>query len=91
MVVALSAGFQSHFEQEIIVRYRWGKNKAHKASWSWNRKLAINRDPKLINLFLNEMTSTNRLIFQVGKEKGVVKITEAERAAIPDFNTRCSK
>ena len=48
-------------------------------------------DGHTVDRFLEGMASTKRLIFQVGDNKGIVNISEAERSAILDFKTRCGK
>ena len=89
--VGFKAGTQFHLNGQIRIQYRWGKEKAQSGNWEWGGNVAIQRSANATDRFLKAMTRTNRLIFQVGKNKGIVKITEAERAAIPDFKARCGK
>ncbi len=90
--VALKAGLQFHIDEHIHVIYRWGKKKPVEGNWSWRSKgNALVRSDKTVDQFLDGMATTDRLIFQLGDEKGIVNIGEAERAAIPDLKARCGK
>ena len=79
----------------VSVRYRWGKEKAQSENWEWKGDATIaaatTRNADTFSRFVEGMVTTNRLIFQVGTEKGSVKVTETERLAIPDFKARCGK
>ena len=73
----------------IDVVYRWGKEKAQKGVWRWADPRAIATGIEIANRFLEGMSSTNRLVFQVGNEKAIILISENGRLAIPDLKARC--
>ena len=80
-------------DNSIHVRYRWGKEKTHESRWRAMRdgKGAIDWKSETVERFLEGMSSTNGLLFEVGIVQKKIKITETERAAIPDFKARCGK
>ena len=90
--VVLISGVQLHLKGRIRVRYRWGKKKeAQQANWRWTKGVALWLGAPIVDRFLDGMATTERLIYEVGDDRGVVAISDAERASIPDFNQRCGQ
>ena len=89
--VVLLGGVQFHLKERIRVRYRWGKKEAQQAHWQWVNEVALWVGAPIVDRFLDGMATTERLIYEVGDERGVVAISDAERAGIQDFNQRCGQ
>ena len=96
-VALRSAGLEWRFLMlEIRVRYRWGMKEAQDVVWAWRGEhLAAYADSVAVaERFLDRMATTDRLAFQVGRDKGFVNIIDiipASRAAIPDLRARCGE
>ena len=91
-IVVLQSGLQSHAKSRIKVRYRWGKSEVQTGQWNWRAKqnVAYSFTTEIVNSFMSGIIETDRLLFQIGDNRGTITFSEAEKASIPDFKVRCS-
>lgn len=94
VVVTFKAGIQFHLEDYIQVKYRFGKDKAEITSWEWSSgSSAVNRfrgtHDAVVDL-LGKAKKGEKLIFQVGDNKGAIEFTGEEGKAVAQYLKRCS-
>ena len=94
--VVFLAGIQFHLEDYIEVKYRFGKDKAEIADWVWvSGTGAVNasrstHDAMVERLAWKATLKGEKLIFQVGDNKGVIEFTGEEGKAVEEYRKRCS-
>ena len=94
--VVFKAGIQFHLEDYIEVKYRFGKDKAEVTRWLWSSGVGAanssrnTHDTMIKRLSWKAKQRGEKLIFQVGKNKGVIEFTGEEGKAVEEYRKRCS-
>ena len=90
----LSVGVHGSNKDKVHVRYRWGKNETQEGFWKNIGKYVINQDSQTLDNFAEAILTEQRLIYEVGNFKGVVRLDlmfQFQRnKGVRDFKARCS-
>ena len=94
VAVSLKAGIQLHFKDYVQVKYRFGKDQAEITNWEWSSgSSAMSSSRGTHDAIINRLRNAKKgekFIFQVGDNKGAIKFTGEESAAVVEYLKRCS-
>ena len=76
----------------IAVKYRFDRRSVFEDEWLWWRKerFAYKDGTAAPVEFLDAITLSNRLVFQIGDERGLVEFGDADARAVDELKRRCA-
>ena len=77
---------------KIAVKYRFDRRSVFEDEWLWWRKerFAYKDGTAAPVEFLDAITQSNRLVFQIGDERGLVEFGDADAHAVDELKRRCA-
>ena len=81
-----------HTNNWITVKYRFDRRAVFENEWLWWRKgrFAYKEGTAVAVEFLDAITLSDRLVFQIGDERGLVAFGDADARAVDELKRRCA-